>query len=62
MTAARLPVIKDLGAFTFEGTPINEGLVRSLHAGAFLMCWTRLRRISPANIGPNRLHQSLTVS
>ena len=34
--AAKLPVIKDMDAFVFEGTPINESLVRSLHAGAFL--------------------------
>jgi hypothetical protein len=25
MTAAKLPVVKDLDAFVFEGTPINEG-------------------------------------
>lgn len=36
MTASKLPVVKDLDAFHFEGTPINEGLVRSLHGGAFL--------------------------
>jgi len=36
MSAAKLPVIKDLDVFAFDGTPINEGLVRSLHAGAFL--------------------------
>ncbi len=36
MTATKLPVIKDMDAFVFDGTPINEGLVRSLHAGAFL--------------------------
>jgi DNA replication protein DnaC len=36
LCAARLPVIKDLDAFAFEGTPINEELVRSLHAGSFL--------------------------
>jgi DNA replication protein DnaC len=36
MTAAKLPVLKDLDAFVFDGTPINEGLVRSLHGGAFL--------------------------
>jgi len=36
MAAARLPVVKDIDAFRFEGTPINEGLVRSLHSGAFL--------------------------
>ena len=28
--------MKDLAAFAFEGAPINEGLVRSLHDGAFL--------------------------
>jgi hypothetical protein len=38
MTAARLPVAKDIDAFVFDGTPINEGLVRSLHAGSFLAC------------------------
>jgi hypothetical protein len=37
MSAAKLPVVKDLDAFVFEGTPINEELVRSLHAGAFLL-------------------------
>ncbi len=36
MTAARLPVVKGIDAFAFDGTPINEGLVRSLHAGSFL--------------------------
>ena len=36
MSAAKLPVVKDLDAFVFEGTPINEGLVRALHAGSFL--------------------------
>lgn len=34
MTAAKLPMVKDLDAFVFDGTPINEDLVRSLHAGA----------------------------
>ncbi len=36
MTATRLPVIKDLSAFVFDGAPINERLVRSLYAGSFL--------------------------
>ena len=36
MAAARLPAVKDLDAFVFDDTPINEGLVRSLHSGAFL--------------------------
>ena len=36
MTAAKLPAVKDLDAFVFDDTPINEGLVRSLHGGSFL--------------------------
>jgi len=36
MAAARLPAVKDLDAFVFDDTPINEGLVRSLHNGSFL--------------------------
>lgn len=36
MSAAKLPVVKDIDAFVFDGTPANEGLVRSLHAGSFL--------------------------
>ena len=31
LSAAKLPVMKDLAAFSFEGSPINEGLVRTLH-------------------------------
>ena len=33
MSAARLPAVKDLDAFAFDRTPINEGLVRSLYGG-----------------------------
>ena len=36
MSAAKLPVAKDIDAFVFDGTPVNEGLVRSLHAGSCL--------------------------
>jgi DNA replication protein DnaC len=36
MTTARLPLAKDLGDFTFEGTPINATLVHDLASGGFL--------------------------
>ena len=36
MSATKLPVIKALDAFVFDDPPINEDLVRSLHAGSFL--------------------------
>ena len=36
MTTARLPLAKDLGDFTFDGTPINATLVHDLAGGGFL--------------------------
>jgi DNA replication protein DnaC len=36
ITIAKLPLAKDVGDFTFEGTPINEALVRDLAGGEFL--------------------------
>ena len=36
MTIAKLPLAKDVDQFDFEGTPVNEALVRDLAGGAFL--------------------------
>jgi DNA replication protein DnaC len=36
MTTAKLPLAKDLGDFTFDGTPINATLVHDLTGGGFL--------------------------
>ncbi len=36
MTVAKLPLAKEIDAFHFEGTPINETLVRDLASGGFL--------------------------
>ncbi len=36
MTIAKLPLAKDIDAFDFTGTPINEGLVRDLVSGGFV--------------------------
>jgi DNA replication protein DnaC len=36
MTIAKLPLAKDIDDFQFDGTPINEALVRNLATGAFL--------------------------
>jgi DNA replication protein DnaC len=36
MTIARLPLAKDIDDFVFDGTPINEALVRDLAGGEFL--------------------------
>ncbi|MGK7294291.1 MAG: IS21-like element helper ATPase IstB [Candidatus Wenzhouxiangella sp. M2_3B_020] len=36
MSAAQFPVMKTLAEFDFGASPVNEGLVRSLHEGDFL--------------------------
>jgi len=36
ITLAKLPLAKDIGDFAFDGTPINETLVRDLVSGNFL--------------------------
>ena len=36
LTIAKLPLAKDIADFEFDGTPINDGLVRDLAAGGFL--------------------------
>ena len=36
LTIAKLPLAKDLDDFQFEGTPINETLVRDLAGGEFI--------------------------
>jgi DNA replication protein DnaC len=36
LTIAKLPLAKDVDAFTFKNTPINEGLVRDLAGGGYI--------------------------
>ena len=62
MTAAKLPVIKDLDAFAFEGTPINEELVRSLHAGSFLPGRRNIVLIGGTGTGKTHMATAITAS
>jgi len=62
MTAARLPVIKDIDAFVFEGTPINEGLVRSLHAGSFLPGRRNVVLVGGTGTGKTHLASAIAAS
>lgn len=62
MSAAKLPVIKDLDAFIFEGTPINESLVRSLHAGAFLSGRRNVVLVGGTGTGKTHLAVAITAA
>jgi DNA replication protein DnaC len=62
LTAAKLPVMKDLSSFRFQGTPINEGLVRSLHDGAFLANHRNIVLVGGTGTGKSHLALAITAN
>ncbi len=55
MTIAKLPLAKDIDAFDFTGTPINEGLVRDLATGGFVADQRNLVLIGGTGTGKTHL-------
>ncbi|TPG14695.1 ATPase [Sphingomonas koreensis] len=61
-SAAKLPVVKDIDAFVLDGTPINEGLVRSLHSGSFLSAKRDIVLVGDAGTGKTHLGIAIIAS
>lgn len=57
---AGLPVMKDLDAFRFDESPVNEGLVRSLHDGAFLAA--KRNAVLVGGTGSGKTHLSIAIT
>lgn len=62
MSAAKLPVVKDIDVFVFGDTPINEGLVRSLRAGSFLLGKRNIPLVGGPGTGKTHLAVAITAS
>ena len=57
---AGLPEMKDLDSFRFDLSPVNEALVRSLHAGAFLA--QRRNAVLVGGTGTGKTHLAIAIA
>lgn len=57
---AGLPEMKDLDGFRFDLSPVNEALVRSLHAGTFLA--QRRNAVLVGGTGTGKTHLSIAIA
>ena len=59
MTIAKLPLAKDVDDFAFNGTPINENLVRDLAGGNFIAQQRNL--VLVGGTGTGKTHVSIVL-
>ena len=60
VTAAKLPLIKEVADFDFSGTPINEGLVRDMATGSFLD--SQRNAVLVGGTGTGKTHLSVAIA
>jgi len=60
LTIAKLPLAKELAEFEFAGTPINQGLVRDLAAGAFLA--NQRNAVLVGGTGTGKSHLAIAIA
>jgi DNA replication protein DnaC len=60
LTIAKLPLAKDLDDFQFEGTPINETLVRDLAGGGFLA--QQRNAVLVGGTGTGKTHLAIAIA
>jgi DNA replication protein DnaC len=60
LSTARLPVAKDFDGFQFEGTPINQTLVRDLAQGAFIA--QQRNAVLVGGTGTGKTHLAIAIA
>src|SRR5437870_9937112 len=60
LTVAKLPLAKDIDAFAFAGTPVNESLVRELATGSFLA--EQRNAVFIGGTGTGKSHLALAIA